>query len=247
MTDIIHQNNTQLLKIVTLMLSESRSKLPWGMGIIHQVSFDSRRCWKKRSGPYWISRNTGSFFCFNSSLSDLYNNVIIYTIKKVVRTVLFVNEFTEFSYSCYKGIRYSLRWNSWLQNDRDIRLLIIFLTVYTCITFHFFALALGEKGVFYSYKKISMLFEWYKIPTMLLEKVSIHTEIIIIQVFFIITCSFSVFVENCILLPKGINELLCSCVLYMYGFDFLPFYTVSYTYNHCAGTVDYRTTGILGY
>ena len=23
--------------------------------------------------------------------------------------------------------------------------------------------------------------------------------------------------------------------------------TVSYTYNHCAGTVDYRTTGILGY
>ena len=23
--------------------------------------------------------------------------------------------------------------------------------------------------------------------------------------------------------------------------------TVSYTYNHCAGTVDYSTTGILGY
>ena len=50
-----------------------------------------------------------------------------------------------------------LRWNSWLQNDRDIRLLITFLTLYTCITFHIFALALGEKGVFYSYKKISML------------------------------------------------------------------------------------------
>jgi hypothetical protein len=31
------------------------------------------------------------------------------------------------------------------------------LTVYTCITFLFFALALGEKGVFYSDKKISML------------------------------------------------------------------------------------------
>jgi hypothetical protein len=36
-------------------------------------------------------------------------------------------------------------------------LLVLFLclsnvTVYTCITFHFFALALGEKGVFYSYK-----------------------------------------------------------------------------------------------
>ena len=29
--------------------------------------------------------------------------------------------------------------------------------MYTCITFQFFALALGEKGVFYSYKKISML------------------------------------------------------------------------------------------
>ena len=37
---------------------------------------------KKRIGPYWISRNTGNFFCFNSSLSNLYNNVIIYTIKK---------------------------------------------------------------------------------------------------------------------------------------------------------------------
>jgi hypothetical protein len=44
--------------------------------------------------------------CFNSSLSNLYNNVIIYKIKKVVRTVLFVNEFTEFSYTCYKGIIY---------------------------------------------------------------------------------------------------------------------------------------------
>jgi hypothetical protein len=37
----------------------------------------------------------------NSSLSNLYNNVAIYKIKKVVRTVLFVNEFTEFSYSWY--------------------------------------------------------------------------------------------------------------------------------------------------
>ena len=39
----------------------------------------------------------------------------------------------------------------------DIRLLIKFLTVYACITFHLFALALGKKGVFYSDKKISML------------------------------------------------------------------------------------------
>jgi len=44
MTDIIHQNNTQLLKIVTLMLPESRSKFLWGMEIIHQISFDRRRC-----------------------------------------------------------------------------------------------------------------------------------------------------------------------------------------------------------
>jgi hypothetical protein len=33
---------------------------------------------KKRSDPSWISCNTGNFFCFNSSLSNLYNNVIIY-------------------------------------------------------------------------------------------------------------------------------------------------------------------------
>jgi uncharacterized protein YihD (DUF1040 family) len=50
-----------------------------------------------------------------------------------------------------------LCWNSWLQNDSDIRLLIKFLAVYNCITFHFFASALGGKGVFYSYRKISML------------------------------------------------------------------------------------------
>jgi hypothetical protein len=43
------------------------------------------------------------------------------------------------------------RLNSWLQNDSDIRLLIKFLTVYPCITINFFAIALGEKGVFYSY------------------------------------------------------------------------------------------------
>ena len=53
-----------------------------------------------------------------------------------------------------------------------------------------------------------------KYPTMLLEKVSIHTEIIFVhcyKFFFIIACSFSVFVENCILLPKGINE----CVVFL--------------------------------
>jgi hypothetical protein len=58
---------------------------------------------------------------------------------------------------------------------------------------------------------------------MLLEKVSIHTEIIFVhcyKFFFIITCSFSVFVKNCILLPKGINGFVV--------------------------VLDYRTTGILG-
>ena len=33
---------------------------------------------------------------------------------------------------------------SYAYNDRDIRLLIKFLTVYTCITFHFFALTLAD-------------------------------------------------------------------------------------------------------
>ena len=46
---------------------------------------------------------------------------------------------------------------------------------------------------------------------MLLERVSIHTEILFAHCynfFFIISCSFSVFVENCVLLPKGIDEFV---------------------------------------
>ena len=43
--------------------------------------------------------------------------------------------------------------NIWQQNDRDVRLLIIFpITVYLCITLHFFVLALWENGVFYCYE-----------------------------------------------------------------------------------------------
>ena len=62
---------------------------------------------KKRSCPYWISCNTGNFFCFNSSLSNLYNNVIIYTIKKKSwEQFCLWTKCTEFSYSCYKGIIY---------------------------------------------------------------------------------------------------------------------------------------------
>jgi hypothetical protein len=73
-----------------------------------------------------------------------------------------------------------------------------------------------------------LAFKWYKVPTMLLEKVSIHTEIICVhcyKVFFIITCSFSVFVENCILLPKGIDEFvvfLCIVHVWFWFFIILP-------------------------
>jgi hypothetical protein len=69
---------------------------------------------------------------------------------------------------------------------------------------------------------------------MLLEKVSIHTEILFVhcyKFFLLLLVLLLVFVENCILLPKGINDLLCSCVLYMYGFDFLPFYPDFYYWS----------------
>ena len=61
---------------------------------------------------------------------------------------------------------------------------------------------------------------------MLLEKVSVHTEILFVYCyeFFLIICSFSVFLENCILLPKGINAFFVFLRLYMYGFDFSSFY-----------------------
>ena len=47
-----------------------------------------------------VRSNMVSFFCINSNVSNLYNNdAIIYKInKKVVRTVLLVNEFTKLSY-----------------------------------------------------------------------------------------------------------------------------------------------------
>jgi hypothetical protein len=63
---------------------------------------------------------------------------------------------------------------------------------------------------------------------MLLQKVFIYTHkfylFIVTSFFCVIIYSFSVLVENCILLPKDMNDSLCSCVLYMYGFDFLSFY-----------------------
>ena len=48
---------------------------------------------------------------------------------------------------------------------------------------------------------------------------------IVTRFFFIITCSFSVFVENCILLPKGINEFvvfLCIVHVWFRFFTLLP-------------------------
>ena len=56
----------------------------------------------------------------------------------------------------------------------------------------------------------------YKVPTILLEKVSIHTQILFVhcyKFFFIITCSFSVLVENyCV-------PVYCTCmVLIFYPF-----------------------------
>jgi hypothetical protein len=57
-------------------------------------------------------------------------------------------------------VYYTYNHFTWTDDYRTtgiLGLLIKFLTVYLCIRFHFFALALGGKGVFYSYKKIVML------------------------------------------------------------------------------------------
>jgi hypothetical protein len=48
---------------------------------------------------------------------------------------------------------------------------------------------------------------------------------IVTRFFFIITCSFSVFFENCILLPKGIDEFvvfLCIVHVWLWFFILLP-------------------------
>jgi hypothetical protein len=46
-----------------------------------------------------VISNTGNFFCFDSNVSNLYNNdVIIYKIKKKLCTVLFLKQLTSFSY-----------------------------------------------------------------------------------------------------------------------------------------------------
>jgi hypothetical protein len=64
-------------------------------------------------------------------------------------------------------------------------------------------------------------FKWYKVPTMLLEIIFVHCY----KFFLIIACSFSVFVENCILLPKGIDEFvvfLCIVLVWFWFVILLP-------------------------
>ena len=46
--------------------------LSFGSQLRNGCKYKIQYYYKKRSGPYWISHNTGNFFCFNSSLSNLY-------------------------------------------------------------------------------------------------------------------------------------------------------------------------------
>ena len=61
-----------------------------------------------------------------------------------------------------------------------------------------------------------------KVPTMLLEKVSVHTEILFVCCynFFLLFAPFLCFLKIVYYCLKVYMNLLCSCVLYMYGFDF---------------------------
>ena len=59
---------------------------------------------------------------------------------------------------------------------------------------------------------------------MLLEKVSIHTEILFVHCYKFFLLLLFLFVENCILLPKGINEFVVFLCIAHVWFWFLPFY-----------------------
>jgi hypothetical protein len=80
-----------------------------------------------------------------------------------------------------------------------------------------------------------MWYKWYKVPTMLLEKESMHTEILFVhccKFFFIITCSFSVFVENCILLPMSYKWICCvpvyfTCIVLIF-YPFTQIFIISH-------------------
>jgi hypothetical protein len=69
-------------------------------------------------------------------------------------------------------------------------------------------------------------FKWYKIPTMLLEKVSIHTYILFVHCykFFYYYLFFFCVCWKCILLPKGINEFVVfQCIVHVWFWFFTPF------------------------
>ena len=75
---------------------------------------------------------------------------------------------------------------------------------------------------------LDIWYKWYKVPPMLTWKgVYTHRNSIcsLLHVFFyIITCSFSVFVENCIfMLPKGINEYV-----WFWFFSLLLIFTIGH-------------------
>jgi hypothetical protein len=135
--------------------------------------------WNKRSYPYCGIFNTGRFFFLivlylilttialeqnreNSFVCE--RNVQNFPIHVIRALYIDVSSYLTLTIQASSRLKRSANhlWN----NDDVCRkkfgewslfVLLFFLTVYTCITFHFFALALGEKGVFYSDKKISML------------------------------------------------------------------------------------------
>jgi hypothetical protein len=88
---------------------------------------------------------------------------------------------------------------------------------------------------FFIIGRFYMWYKWYKVPTMLLENVSMHTEYSIcslLKVFFIITCSFSVFVENCILLPMRYKwicrvPVYCTCMVLIF-YPFIQIFIISH-------------------
>jgi hypothetical protein len=93
----------------------------------------------------------------------------------------------------YRVIRVLPRWQISLWHFRCLRMGQIDVITYkyvinTCITFHFFALNINllllltflSLAVF-RFILNKLPFKWYKVPTMLLEKVSMHTEILFVH------------------------------------------------------------------
>jgi hypothetical protein len=84
----------------------------------------------------------------------------LYRLNKLLLKQIKLPELRDNQFCFNSAVYYTYNHFTWTVEYRTtgiLGLLIKFLTVYLCITFHFFALALGGKGVFYSYKKILML------------------------------------------------------------------------------------------